>query len=76
MTERATTQVQERERLPAAEPARGVVTWQGVVVSINIAPAARAPLVAVEEVRAGGWRATATSPGRARTRRCRGPAAR
>jgi MOSC domain-containing protein YiiM len=28
------------------------VTWQGVVVSIHVAPEARVPLVAVEEVRA------------------------
>jgi MOSC domain-containing protein YiiM len=52
MDDRPSARVQGRIRPAVAEPGRGAVTWQGVVVSINVAPAARAPLVGVDEVRA------------------------
>src|SRR5690242_15769996 len=52
MSGRPSSELVSAVRLAAAEPGRGSVTWQGVVVSIHVAPEARAPLVAVEAVRA------------------------
>ena len=52
MSARPSTRVQDTVWPAAAEPGRGAVTWQGVVVSIHVAAEARAPLVAVEAVRA------------------------
>ena len=52
MSERSSSQLIGTAPLVVAEPGRGTVTWRGVVVSIHVAPEARAPLAAVEAVRA------------------------